>query len=82
MEHTQDNPEWLANAERLVNLKQVAELTNLHRTSIWRLQAAGKFPHDVNTGIRRKKVWRLSSVETWIRNLEPAPLPHSQYSKY
>lgn len=59
--------------DRLITNAQVLELTNIGRTSLWKLEKAGKFPSAVTTGTTLK-LWKFSSVQEWIKNLEPAPL--------
>ena len=68
-----------ATADRLINQEQVSELTSLRRTSIWRLQAAGKFPNKVDLGGTKRTVWRLSDIEAWIANLEHVPFKQAQH---
>ena len=53
--------------ERIINAKEVQRLTGLSRTSIWRLQHAGKFPARVPLSTSRVG-WRLSEVQLWIKS--------------
>lgn len=53
--------------DRILRAKEVQEITGLSRTTIWRLERAGKFPARVpltasNVG------WRQVDIQEWIRS--------------
>lgn len=54
--------------EKIINVKQVQEVTGLSRTTIWRLQRTGNFPKNFHISPARKG-WRLSDVENWIQEM-------------
>lgn len=51
--------------ERFLSPNKVAELTSLHRTSIYRKVAAKQFPAPVRLGLRRI-AFRESEVRAWM----------------
>lgn len=53
--------------DKIIDIKEVQKLTNLSRTSIWRLERSGKFCARVQlTGSRVG--WRYNEVQEWIKN--------------
>ena len=52
--------------DRILRAQEVQEMTGLSRTSLWRLERDGKFPHRVPLSAGSVG-WRLSDVNTWIR---------------
>ncbi len=56
-------------SSRVVRVKEVLLFTGLSRSSLWRLRAAGDFPHPIqlSPGIIG---WRFSTVEDWLRSKE------------
>ena len=56
-----------SNAERIVNTKEVQELTGLSRTTIWRLENSGKFPRRIALSTARVG-WRYQDVLEWMRD--------------
>ena len=57
--------------DRLLSPGSVAELTSLHRTSIYRKVRAGQFPKPVRISERRIG-FRESEVRDWINRLVAA----------
>lgn len=55
----------ISNSERIIRSKEVQEITGLSRTTIWRLERAGKFPARV--ALSSSIVgWRSSDIIQWI----------------
>ena len=52
---------------KFLTAKQVMDMTGLSRTSIWRLEKAGKFPHRRQLGTRRIG-WLESEVLDWMES--------------
>ncbi|MGB0206147.1 MAG: helix-turn-helix transcriptional regulator [Neptuniibacter sp.] len=53
--------------DKIIRSKEVQELTGLSRTTIWRLERAGKFP--ARLALTPGSIgWRLTDVEKWIKN--------------
>lgn len=50
---------------KLLRLKTVQEWTGLSRSSIYALQAIGKFPPSISIGARAV-AWSSSDIEAWI----------------
>ena len=59
-----------------LTLQEVIDNSGLSRATIYRAMARGKFPRPVPCGKRRKK-WRQSDIETWLRNPEGFRAPVS-----
>ncbi len=51
--------------DRILRAKEVINLTGLSRTTIWRLETKGEFPHRVSLGGNRVG-WRLSEINHWV----------------
>jgi len=49
----------------LIRIREVCRLTGLSRTSIWRLERRGEFPHRVRIG-PNAVAWCLAEIEAWI----------------
>jgi len=49
---------------RLLNISEVEHETSLHRATIYRRIAAGKFPEKIKLGERRV-AWPQAAIETW-----------------
>lgn len=65
-------------ADRIVREREVARLTQLSRSTRWRLSRQGRFPKSLalSPGARG---WRLSEITEWLRtrtavSADPAPL--------
>ena len=56
--------------DRLLDVKQVQNLTSASRASIWRWEGAGKFPKRIRIG--RAIRWRESDIQKWISELQTA----------
>lgn len=54
--------------KRLVNLKQVMQMTSLSRSEIARREGIGEFPNRVHLSPhpRGRKAWVLSEVQHWV----------------
>jgi len=53
--------------ERILSTQEVQHLTNLSRTTLWRMERAGKFPARVHLSSTRIG-WRNSEVQEWLKN--------------
>lgn len=53
-------------AERLLRIGQVRELTGLTRSTVYRLAAAGRFPRPIKLS-ERASAWSEAAVRDWIR---------------
>lgn len=56
--------------DALLNIKQVAKLTTLSRSEIYRRIQGGQFPPPVRLGARRV-AWHHSDVRAWLDHLGP-----------
>jgi prophage regulatory protein len=54
-----------SNDERILKLFTVKEMTGLSKSSIYAMEAAGKFPNRVSIG-PRSVGWKRSEVLAWI----------------
>jgi len=65
--------------DRLLSWRAVRDLTGVSRTTLWRLQKAGKFPQPVRISAGRVG-WREQEVIAWAAGLSPtgAPGPASE----
>ncbi|MCY4397605.1 MAG: AlpA family phage regulatory protein [Rhodospirillaceae bacterium] len=52
--------------DRMVPIRRVAELTGLHRTTIYRLIKKGKFPPPYKVGERASR-WPENVIREWVR---------------
>ena len=52
--------------DKIVRSKEVQALTGLSRTTLWRLERAGKFPARIALSTSNVG-WRLSDIQEWIR---------------
>lgn len=55
----------------LISIKQVSALTSLARSTIYKYEAAGKFPGRIRISPGRV-AWILSEVEQWVAEKEKA----------
>lgn len=60
--------------DRFLAPKRVAELTSLHRTTIYRKVEAGQFPPPVRLGERRI-AFRESDIRAWMEARETVAVP-------
>jgi prophage regulatory protein len=51
--------------ERLLRLKQVIELTNISKATVWRWVKEGTFPQPIKI-TRRVTVWKSSDIDAYI----------------
>jgi prophage regulatory protein len=70
---THINPQSLEVSDRVLNTRQVADLTNLHPVTLWRLARRGEFPAPIKI-TARKNGWPLSTVLAWL-----SQRPHANY---
>lgn len=54
--------------ERILSTQEVQRLTNLSRTTIWRMERSGKFPARVRLSSTRIG-WRSSEIENWLNTI-------------
>lgn len=54
--------------ERILRLPEVVELCGIKRSTIRRLEMAGRFPRRCHLGLRSVG-WKESEVRAWIANL-------------
>lgn len=59
--------------DRILRPKDVAELTGLSKTTIYRMICAGQFPGFFRLG-QKAKGMRLSTVQAWIAEQEQGSL--------
>ena len=59
---------------RILRREEVQRITGLSKTSIWRLERAGRFPARRKLGARRVG-WCETDVAAWLQQLEPAAQP-------
>lgn len=57
--------------DRIVGESECAQITNLSRTTRWRLMRQGLFPEKVSLSPNRRG-WRLSSILDWLAQREAA----------
>jgi len=50
---------------KILNAKQVTQITNLSRVTIWRMERAGKFPQRISITPNRVG-WRDDDINNWI----------------
>lgn len=53
--------------ERILSTQEVQHLTNLSRTTIWRMERLGKFPARIQLSSTRIG-WRNSEIQGWLKN--------------
>lgn len=58
-------------ADRIIGEPECREITDLSRTSRWRLMQAGNFPGKLQISPNRTG-WRLSAVMAWLAQREAA----------
>ncbi len=52
--------------ERIIRTKELVKMTGLSRTTIWRMEKVGTFPHRVSLGTVSMG-WRWSEVNEWMK---------------
>ena len=52
---------------KILNAKQVTQITNLSRVSLWRMERAGTFPQRINISPNRVG-WREDDINEWIES--------------
>jgi|TARA_B100000315_G_scaffold111505_1_gene102289 predicted DNA-binding transcriptional regulator AlpA len=50
---------------KILNAKQVTQITNLSRVTLWRMERAGKFPQRISISPNRVG-WRDDDINDWI----------------
>ena len=58
-------------SDRIVGERECREITDLSRTTRWRLMQAGKFPKKIRISPNRTG-WMLSSVSIWLAQRQVA----------
>lgn len=58
-----------AKLTRFIKIPKVLELTQIGRTTLWRLVKNGKFPKPIHIG-PNSIAWRESDYESWAANPE------------
>ncbi len=53
--------------DRYIRIKELAMMLGISKQTIYRLIAQGKFPQQIKL-TERTSVWRLSTIEQWIKN--------------
>ena len=53
----------------ILNIDQIVELTNLSKSTIWRMQKDGKFPKSRKLSPARRG-WLASDIEKWFQGTE------------
>lgn len=48
-----------------LTIKEVTLMFRISRTTLWRLESAGRFPKGTRIS-KRKKVWRKKDLESWL----------------
>ena len=62
----------IASSDQIISVRQCCVLTNLSRTTIWRLEQAQEFPR--RRRISKNRVgFRLGTVLDWLRSREKSP---------
>ena len=52
--------------DRFMRMREVIDTTGLSRSTIWRLETAGKFPTRQRIA-DRAVAWRESTIQAWMR---------------
>ena len=58
-------------ADRIIGERECAEITNLSRTTRWRLTRRSLFPNKVSLSPNRRG-WKMSAVLAWLETREAA----------
>jgi len=58
-------------SERLIDIKEVADITGLKRATIYKWIKESKFPKPLKLGEKASR-WKLSSIMDWIGTLPQA----------
>ncbi len=66
LDHTSQRPAVSPSADRFIGDTEQEEITNLSRTTRWRLERAGQFPKSYKISANRS-ARRLSEVVAWMR---------------
>jgi prophage regulatory protein len=54
--------------DRLLNVKEVTQITSMSRSSIYAKMKEGSFPAQILLGHRTAR-WKASAVQDWLRQL-------------
>jgi len=57
-----------SSCERLIDIKEVSDITGLKRSTIYKWMNEGKFPKPLKLGEKASR-WKLSSILDWISKL-------------
>ena len=66
---TEDGPADKSRPRRMLNEKQVLDIVPLSRTSIYRLEKAGKFPRSTYISANRR-IWYEDEIIAWQRAVD------------
>ena len=58
-------PSGIRELDRIVRSRELRNFVGLSRSTIWRLERAGLFPHHIRLGPRAIG-WRLSEILGWL----------------
>ncbi len=61
--------QFASDNDRIIRAKEVAKITGLSRTTIWRMEKAGTFPARVSLG-GNSVGWKHSEIQEWLRSRE------------
>jgi predicted DNA-binding transcriptional regulator AlpA len=61
-------------AGRLMRWREVQQLVGASRSTVWRWEREGAFPHRLQTGPKSVR-WRASEVQAWLESLQVAGAP-------
>jgi prophage regulatory protein len=50
---------------KILNSKEISQITGLHRVTVWRMEKEGQFPKRITLSPRRVG-WREDHVNKWI----------------
>ncbi len=56
------------NDDRLLNVREVQQMTSLSRPTIYRFIGSGRFPKPIKLSPKGRVAWRASHIQIWIEN--------------
>jgi predicted DNA-binding transcriptional regulator AlpA len=71
---TEDGAPAMTGPRRMLNEKQVLEIVPISRTTLYRLERAGKFPKSVYLSPNRR-AWFLDTIVAWQKTIDECD-PH------
>jgi prophage regulatory protein len=72
-------PPPIRTIDRIIRVNELCALVGLHRSTVWRAVAQGKFPKPVVISTQSRG-WRASDIEQWIASRQPAKTSAEQQS--